>query len=135
MDSILLLTDECYIVAEYDSHLDKIVRFEKVLLENITMIELGMYHQTKIFQSSTPSILCLRINYKIDNAEGYFHMFRSANIRFFNNMAYIIKTSEEIAGKFFHFLYYPTISITMKSLDLILLSLKYWIFHKKNQIN
>uniref|UniRef100_A0A1A9UEQ5 SAC domain-containing protein n=1 Tax=Glossina austeni TaxID=7395 RepID=A0A1A9UEQ5_GLOAU len=69
VDSILLLTDECYIVAEYDSHLDKIVRFEKVLLENITMIELGMYHQTKIFQSSTPGILCLRLNYKIDNAE------------------------------------------------------------------
>uniref|UniRef100_A0A1B0BH87 SAC domain-containing protein n=1 Tax=Glossina palpalis gambiensis TaxID=67801 RepID=A0A1B0BH87_9MUSC len=100
VDSILLLTDECYIVAEYDSHLDKIVRFEKVLLENVTMIELGMYHQTKIFQSSTPGILCLRINYKIDNAEGYFHMFRSANIRFFNNMAYIIKTSEEIAESF-----------------------------------
>ncbi|XP_023291488.2 phosphatidylinositide phosphatase SAC2 isoform X3 [Lucilia cuprina] len=97
VDTILLLTDESYIVAEYDSHLDKIVRFEKVLLLNITQIELGMYQQTKIFQSSTPAMLCLRINYTIDGADGYFHMFRSANIRFFNNMAYPIKTPEEVS--------------------------------------
>ncbi|XP_075149037.1 phosphatidylinositide phosphatase spermathreecae isoform X2 [Haematobia irritans] len=97
VDSILLLTDESYIVAEYDSHLDKIVRFEKVLLENIVMIELGMYQQTKMFQGSSPAMLCLRINYTVDGVDGYFHMFRSANIRFFNNMAYPIKTQEEIS--------------------------------------
>ncbi|KAM7363819.1 phosphatidylinositide phosphatase spermathreecae isoform 2-T2 [Cochliomyia hominivorax] len=97
VDSILLLTDESYIVAEYDSHLDKIVRFEKVPLQNITLIELGMYQQTKIFQGSSPAMLCLRINYTIDGVEGYFHMFRTANIRFFNNMAYPIKTAEEIS--------------------------------------
>lgn len=98
MDSILLLTDESYIVAEYDSHLDKIVRFEKVLLENITMIELGMYQQTKMFQGSSPATMCLRINYTVDGSDGFFHMFRSANIRFFNNMAYPIKTQEEVTG-------------------------------------
>ncbi|XP_058977164.1 phosphatidylinositide phosphatase SAC2 isoform X3 [Musca domestica] len=97
VDSILLLTDDSYIVAEYDSHLDKIVRFEKVLLENIVMIELGMYQQSKMFQGSTPAMLCLRINYTVDGVDGYFHMFRSANIRFFNNMAYPIKTQEEIS--------------------------------------
>ncbi|XP_073816733.1 phosphatidylinositide phosphatase spermathreecae isoform X3 [Musca autumnalis] len=97
VDSILLLTDDSYIVAEYDSHLDKIVRFEKVLLENIVLIELGMYQQSKMFQGSTPAMLCLRINYTVDDADGYFHMFRSANIRFFNNMAYPIKTQEEIS--------------------------------------
>lgn len=102
VDSILLLTDESYIVAEYDSHLDKIVRFEKVLLQNITQIELGMYQQTKIFQGSSPAMLCLRINYTIDGADGYFHMFRTANIRFFNNMAYPIKTAEEISGMLFY---------------------------------
>lgn len=94
-----MLTDDSYIVAEYDSHLDKIVRFEKVLLENIVMIELGMYQQSKMFQGSTPAMLCLRINYTVDGVDGYFHMFRSANIRFFNNMAYPIKTQEEISGK------------------------------------
>ncbi|XP_022213723.2 phosphatidylinositide phosphatase SAC2 isoform X2 [Drosophila obscura] len=97
VDSILLLTDDCYIVAEYDSHLDKIVRFEKVQLQQLRIIELGMHQQTKMFQGSAPAHLCLRLNYSVDEQEGYFHMFRSANLRFFNNMAYVIKTQEELA--------------------------------------
>ncbi|XP_036323807.1 phosphatidylinositide phosphatase SAC2 isoform X2 [Rhagoletis pomonella] len=96
VDTVLLLTDDCYIVAEYDSHLDKIVRFEKVQLQNITLIELGMYQQTKLFQGSAPALLCLRLNYSVEGVDGYFHMFRSANIRFFNNMVYVIKTQEEV---------------------------------------
>ncbi|XP_068155593.1 phosphatidylinositide phosphatase SAC2 isoform X1 [Drosophila tropicalis] len=96
VDSILLLTDDCYIVAEYDSHLDKIVRFEKVQLAQVRAIELGMHQQTKIFQGSAPAHLCLRLNYSVDGQDGYFHMFRSANLRFFNNMAYVIKTQEEL---------------------------------------
>ncbi|XP_017057139.1 phosphatidylinositide phosphatase SAC2 isoform X3 [Drosophila ficusphila] len=96
VDSILLLTDDCYIVAEYDSHLDKIVRFEKVQLTQVRLIELGMHQQAKIFQGSAPAHLCLRLNYSVDGQEGYFHMFRSANLRFFNNMAYVIKTQEEL---------------------------------------
>uniref|UniRef100_A0A0A1XL36 Phosphatidylinositide phosphatase SAC2 n=2 Tax=Zeugodacus cucurbitae TaxID=28588 RepID=A0A0A1XL36_ZEUCU len=96
VDTVLLLTDDCYIVAEYDSCLDKIVRFEKVQLQNITLIELGMYQQTKLFQGSAPALLCLRLSYTVDGVDGYFHMFRSANIRFFNNMVYVIKTQEEV---------------------------------------
>lgn len=96
VDIVLLLTDECYIVAEYDSHLDKIVRFEKVPLENLTLIELGTYQQTKIFQGSSPIFSCLRLNYIVDGQDGYFHMFRSANIRFFNNVVEVIKTHEDI---------------------------------------
>ncbi|XP_014098036.3 phosphatidylinositide phosphatase SAC2 isoform X1 [Bactrocera oleae] len=96
VDTVLLLTDDCYIVAEYDSHLDKIVRFEKVPLQNIALIEMGMYQQTKLFQGSAPALLCLRLNYTVDGVDGYFHMFRSANIRFFNNMVYVIKTQEEV---------------------------------------
>lgn len=99
MDTVLLLTDDCYIVAEYDSHLDKIVRFEKVPLQNIALIEMGMYQQTKLFQGSAPALLCLRLNYTVDGVDGYFHMFRSANIRFFNNMVYVIKTQEEVMGR------------------------------------
>lgn len=97
MDSILLLTDDCYIVAEYDSHLDKIVRFEKVQLPQVRLIELGMYQQTKMFQGPATAHLCMRLNYSVGDQEGYFHMFRSANLRFFNNMAYVIKTQEELA--------------------------------------
>ncbi|XP_030370513.1 phosphatidylinositide phosphatase SAC2 isoform X1 [Scaptodrosophila lebanonensis] len=96
VDSVLLLTDDCYIVAEYDSHLDKIVRFEKVQLQHVTLVELGMYQQTKIFQGSAPALLCVRLSYMLDGQDGYYHMFRSANLRFFNNTAYVIKTQEEL---------------------------------------
>lgn len=78
--------------------MDKIVRFEKVLLEKLNCIELGMYQQTKILKGTAPAFLCLRINYTVDKVDGYFHMFRSANIRFFNNVAVVIKTQEEILG-------------------------------------
>nr|XP_029717901.1 phosphatidylinositide phosphatase SAC2 isoform X1 [Aedes albopictus] len=96
VDTILILTDDCYIVAEYDSHLDKIVRFENVSLDSITLIELGLFQHNKMFQGPAPAHLCIRLNYAVDGVDGYFHMFRSPNIRFFNNVAVVIKKTEEI---------------------------------------
>lgn len=96
MDAILILTDDCYIVAEYDSHLDKIVRFENVSLDSLTLIELGLFQHNKMFQGPAPAHLCIRLNYAVDGVDGYFHMFRSPNIRFFNNVAVVIKKTEEI---------------------------------------
>ncbi|XP_053682062.1 phosphatidylinositide phosphatase SAC2 isoform X2 [Sabethes cyaneus] len=96
VDTILILTDDCYIAAEYDSHLDKIVRFENVALDNITLIELGLFQHNKMFQGPTPAYLCIRFNYVVEGVDGYFHMFRSPNIRFFNNVAVIIRKPEEI---------------------------------------
>ncbi|XP_049279514.1 phosphatidylinositide phosphatase SAC2 isoform X2 [Anopheles funestus] len=96
VDIILILTDDCYIVAEYDSHLDKIVRFENVPLESITLIELGLFQHNKMFQGPAPAHLCIRLNYAVDGVDGYFHMFRSPNIRFFNNVAVVIRKTEEI---------------------------------------
>lgn len=108
VDTILLLTSDTYITAEYDSQLDKIVRFEEVPLENVTIIEIGMFQVQKLFSGSQPSFLCIRINYTVDSQDGYFHMFRSPNIRFFNNVAVVIKKPEEISEslhsivEFFH---------------------------------
>ncbi|XP_058127148.1 phosphatidylinositide phosphatase SAC2 [Anopheles ziemanni] len=96
VDTILILTDDCYIVAEYDSHLDKIVRFENVPLDSITLIELGLFQHNKMFQGPAPAHLCIRLNYAVDGVDGYFHMFRSPNIRFFNNVAVVIRKTEEI---------------------------------------
>lgn len=98
VDSILLLTDDFYMVAEYDSHLDKIIRFEKVALLNVVLIEFGTFQSNKMFQSTVSAHQCLRLNYTVNGVDGYFHMFRSANIRFFNNVAVIIKTEEEVVG-------------------------------------
>lgn len=96
VDTILLLTADTYITAEYDSTLDKIVRFEEVPLENVGLIEFGTYHPAKLFSGSQSNFLCIRINYSVNGSEGFFHMFRSPNIRFFNNVAVVIKKSEEI---------------------------------------
>uniref|UniRef100_A0A8D8BQS8 Phosphatidylinositide phosphatase SAC2 n=1 Tax=Culex pipiens TaxID=7175 RepID=A0A8D8BQS8_CULPI len=96
VDTILILTDDSYIVAEYDSHLDKIVRFENVSLDNVTLIELGLFQHSKMFQGPAPAYLCIRLNYTVDGVDGYFHMFRSPNIRFFNNVAVVIRKTEEI---------------------------------------
>ncbi|XP_055603029.1 phosphatidylinositide phosphatase SAC2 isoform X2 [Uranotaenia lowii] len=96
VDTILILTNDSYIVAEYDSHLDKIVRFENVSLDNIALIELGLFQHSKMFQGPAPAHLCIRLNYSVDGIDGYFHMFRSPNIRFFNNVAVVIRKTEEI---------------------------------------
>lgn len=91
------MTAECYLVAEYDSNLDKIVHFERVLLQDIVEIELGLYQHSKIFQITPTPQLCLRINYSSDGINHFNHMLRSASLRFFNNVALVIKTQEEIA--------------------------------------
>lgn len=83
--------------------MDKIIRFEKVPLVNVTLIEFGLVQQTKMFQSGTITHLCIRLNYAVDGADGYFHMFRSANIRFFNNVAIVINTQDEVMGELYTF--------------------------------
>lgn len=96
VDCILLLTNEEYIVAEYDSNLDKIVRYENVPLKSITMVEFGLSQNQQFFKGPAPPNLCIRLNYAVQGVDGYFHMFRSPNIRFFNNVAVVIKKDDEL---------------------------------------
>lgn len=96
VDTILLLTNEEFIVADYDSHLDKIIRFENVPLRTLTLVEFGLFHQQSMFKGPAPAHLCIRLNYMMDGVDGYFHMFRSPNIRFFNTTAVPLKKSEEL---------------------------------------
>lgn len=96
VDTILLLTNEEFIVADYDSHLDKIIRFENVPLKNMVLVEFGLFQQQQMFKGPAPAHLCIRLNYTMDGVDGYFHMFRSPNIRFFNNVAVVIKKNEEL---------------------------------------
>lgn len=96
VDTILLLTSDEFIVADYDSHLDKIIRFENVPLKNLTLVEFGLFQQQQMFKGPAPAHLCIRLNYSMDGVDGYFHMFRSPNIRFFNNVAVVIKKNDEL---------------------------------------
>ncbi|KAG7200666.1 hypothetical protein KM043_001219 [Ampulex compressa] len=94
MDTILILTRDSYYVADYDDQIDKVTNYQRVLLTDIVLIEFGQPESTvSLFKNK--HYYCVRINYKMGTEYGYFHMFRSTNLRFFNNMAVVIKTEEE----------------------------------------
>ncbi|XP_011329507.1 phosphatidylinositide phosphatase SAC2 isoform X2 [Ooceraea biroi] len=94
MDTILILTRDSYYVADYDDQIDKVTNYQRVLLSDIVLIEFGQPENTVSFFKNK-HYHCIRINYKVNGEYGYFHMFRSTNLRFFNNMAVVIKTEEE----------------------------------------
>ncbi|XP_063992815.1 phosphatidylinositide phosphatase SAC2 isoform X1 [Diachasmimorpha longicaudata] len=94
MDSILILTKDSYYVADYDDQIDKVTNYQRVSLSDIVMIEFGQ-PDTGVTLFKNKHHHCIRINYKMASEYGYFHMFRSTNLRFFNNMAVVIKTDEE----------------------------------------
>ena len=94
MDTVLVLTKDCYYVAEYDDQTDRIVRYQKVFLEDLEKIELGP-EPNQLFSIKSSQSCCIRFHYSIDGISGYFHMFRSTNTRFFNNMAIPIRNAEE----------------------------------------
>ncbi|KAF3429899.1 hypothetical protein E2986_07266 [Frieseomelitta varia] len=94
MDTILILTRDSYYVADYDDQIDKVTNYQRVSLEDIVLIEFGQ-PESSVSLFKNKHFYCIRINYKVVNECGYFHMFRSTNLRFFNNMAVVIKTEEE----------------------------------------
>ncbi|XP_032679991.1 phosphatidylinositide phosphatase SAC2 isoform X2 [Odontomachus brunneus] len=94
MDTILILTRDSYYVADYDDQIDKVTNYQRVQLSDIVLIEFGQPENTVSFFKNK-HYHCVRINYKVNSEYGYFHMFRSTNLRFFNNMAVVIKTEEE----------------------------------------
>lgn len=105
MDTILILTRDSYYVADYDDQIDKVTNYQRVPLSDVILIEFGQPESTvSIFKNK--HYHCIRISYKMGTEYGYFHMFRSTNLRFFNNMAVVIKTAEESIGKIIYILIY-----------------------------
>ncbi|XP_032523606.2 phosphatidylinositide phosphatase SAC2 isoform X1 [Danaus plexippus] len=101
MDSVLVLTGEAYYVTDYDETSDRLLSVQRVPLKDVTSIELGTLDSSAtIFsvarKSNAEPVHCIRINYMYNNEPGYFHMFRSTSLRFFNNMAVAINTKDEM---------------------------------------
>lgn len=122
MDTILILTKDSYYVADYDDQVDKITKYQKILLKDITSIESGVVDNTSFLKISKGHF-CIRLNYAVDGDVGFYHMFRSTNLRFFNNLAVVIKNEEEEIGmKLFVikikklFVYFFLISESLKSI-------------------
>ncbi|XP_073970168.1 phosphatidylinositide phosphatase spermathreecae isoform X3 [Rhodnius prolixus] len=104
MDTILILTRDSYYVADYDDEIDKVTKCQRIPLSDIAMVELGpvqVSHSNnplQIFNKSKNKAqphYCLRLRYKLDDCIAH-HTFRSSNLRFFNNVAIVIKTEEEM---------------------------------------
>lgn len=101
MDSVLVLTSEAYYVADYDETSDRLLSVQRVPLRDVISIELGTFDASStIFgvgrKSNSETVYCMRINYSYNGDSGYFHMFRSTSLRFFNNMAVAINTRDEM---------------------------------------
>ncbi|XP_022827359.1 phosphatidylinositide phosphatase SAC2 isoform X1 [Spodoptera litura] len=102
MDSVLVLTSSAYYVADYDETSDRLLGVQRVALADVTLIELGPFDAncTTLFsvgRKNTPEpVYCVRIHYSCGGEAGYFHMFRSTTLRFFNNMAVVINTRDEM---------------------------------------
>ena len=94
MDVVFILTRNCYYFARYDDELDKITAYEKVFLSEIDKIEFGVPEQSFSFLSKTETH-CFRILHRIGGEEGFHHMFRSTNLRFFNNVATPVLSEDE----------------------------------------
>lgn len=99
MDTILILTKDSYFVADYDDQVDRVTKYQRVLLKDLTLLEFGVPESTHSLFKTVKHHYCIRLNYKVSDVEGYYHMFRSTNLRFFNNMAVIIRNEEEEIGK------------------------------------
>jgi len=96
LDIVFILTDSSYYVARYDDQLDKITDYQQVALADIVKIEFGVpEHTFNISFLNKTDIHCFRLQYKVGEEFGYHHMFRSTNLRFFNNVATEIKGEDE----------------------------------------
>ena len=78
------------------------ITFPRVLLCNIDKIEFGLPEQSFSFgRSNMRNEHSVRLWYRMPSEDasaadsGYFHMFRSTNLRFFNNMAVVVRTEDE----------------------------------------
>lgn len=98
MDMILILTKDSYFVADYDDQVDRVTKYQRVLLKELTLLEFGVPDSMPSLFKSSKNHYCIRLNYKVNDVEGYYHMFRSTNLRFFNNMAIVMKSEVEEIG-------------------------------------
>ena len=94
MDVVFILTRNGYYFARYDDDIDKITGYEYVQLEDVLKVECGVPEQSfSLFNKSETH--CFRILFKVNGEDGYHHMLRSTNMKFFNNIVSLITTEDE----------------------------------------
>ncbi|GFS16972.1 phosphatidylinositide phosphatase SAC2 [Elysia marginata] len=91
MDMILLLSQRSVYVCWYDDDLEQVTRYQRIYLEDVDKIEIGM--EPAVFKSKHQ---VLRLTYHHQADEGLYHMFRVPSARLFNNKATAVQSAEEI---------------------------------------
>jgi len=109
-DVFLLFTSSALYVSNYDETQETLIDYQKILLKDVERLELSPDYERKQFR-----FYVLRLYYKIpiengavsetepsqneaneEKQNGYFHMFRSCNLRFFNNLVITTNSSEQL---------------------------------------
>lgn len=90
MDMILLLSQRAVYVAWYDDEEEQLVQYQRIFLEDIERIEIGL--EPSIFKSK---FVCMRLHYTNFAEDGFFHTFRTPRTRLFNNMVIAVRNLEE----------------------------------------
>ena len=109
-DVVLLFTSSALYLANYNEAHEAFTDYQKIPLEDVERIELApessssQIEQLLFKSASVPKFHVLRIYYKIPTVQqgtpqetpsGYFHTFRSCNLRFFNNLVITMKSQDE----------------------------------------
>ena len=93
----------------YDELSERFVDYQKISLKDIEKIELAPESGSSQFGKLTrnsPRFHVIRLHYKVSfnladsnlltDETGYFHTFRSCNLRFFNNLVITTKSNDEL---------------------------------------
>ncbi|XP_076142241.1 phosphatidylinositide phosphatase SAC2 [Alosa pseudoharengus] len=75
VDVLLLLSNSAYYVAYYDDEADKVNQYQRLSLEGLEKIEIGL--EPTLF--GKPKYCCMRLHYKNEETSGYFHTLRAAS--------------------------------------------------------
>ena len=114
-DVFLLFTSNALYVSNYDETQETFIDYQKIMLKDVKRLEVSPdYHKKQI------KFYVLRLYYRIpvengggvgggeadenglkeetndDYQNGYFHTFRSCNLRFFNNLVITTNSSEQL---------------------------------------
>ena len=122
MDSILILTQESFFVADYDDDTDRVTSCRRTLLEDLTKMELGLEpssltHKLKIKAQEGRRCYVLRLFYLMDGGAGYFYAFKSTGSRFFNNMTIPVKSVDDEIESLKAILESFKVALSVKSLN------------------
>lgn len=121
MDSILILTQESFSVADYDDETDRVTNCRRILLEDLTKMELGMqpasFSSRLKIKTQDNRTYVLRLFYLIGGTAGFFYAFKSTGTRFFNNMTIPVKSIEDEVESLKAVLESFKVALSMKSLS------------------